>query len=286
MRENPTVLVTGGTSGIGLAAARALARNGATVVITGRSPGRCRAAAAEISAAGWIAADFADLSLVAGLVDEFRRRYDRLDVLVNNAGGVFQRRELTDGGLEKTLVVNHLAAFLLTNRLLDVLEASAPARIVNVTSGAHAVGQIDFDDLALEHGYRPFRAYGRTKLANVMFTYELARRLEGTGVTANAFHPGLVRTSIGAKGGLLTGIGWWVTMQRWRKVLVTPEQAAEPLVHVATSPAVEGESGAYFEGESKAESSAGSRDPEAWSRLWSISEQLTESVSSRETPSG
>src|SRR5262245_36486450 len=208
MTENATMLVTGGTSGLGLATARALAREGATVVITGRSRERCEAAAADARAAGWLAADFGDLRQVAALADEFEQRYGRLDVLVNNAGAVFQRRRLTADGLELTFVVNHLAAFLLTTRLLDTLKASAPARIVNVTSVAHTVGHIDFDDLALENGFRPYRAYGRTKLANVMFTYELARRLEGTGVTANAIHPGLVHTSIGAKGGRLTGLGW------------------------------------------------------------------------------
>ena len=256
------------------------------MIITGRSPARCAAAVADTSAAGWIAADFADLSQVAGLADEFKRRYGRLDVLVNNAGAVFQRRRLTAEGLEMTFVVNHLAAFLLTTRLLDTLTASAPARIVNVTSVAHSMERLDFDDLQLAKGYRPFRAYGRTKLANVMFTYELARRLAGTGVTANAVHPGLVRTGIGAKGGALTRVGWSLIQLRYRSALVEPEQAAQALVHLACSPETEGVTGAYFDGDAQVESSAESRDPAACARLWTISERLVAGVSSRETASG
>jgi NAD(P)-dependent dehydrogenase (short-subunit alcohol dehydrogenase family) len=279
MTENRTMLVTGGTSGLGLATARALAARGATVVITGRSPERCSTAAAEARAAGWLAADFADLAQVAALADEFKSRYGRLDVLVNNAGAVFQRRRLTADGLELTFVVNHLAAFLLTTRLLDVLKASAPARVVNVTSVAHTVGHIDFDDLALENGFRPYRAYGRTKLANVMFTYELARRLEGTGVTSNAIHPGLVRTSIGAKGGALTGLGWALIQWRWRSHRVEPEQAAEAIVRLATSSDTADVTGKYFDGDTPTESSPESRDPGACERLWTVSEELVRGVS-------
>jgi NAD(P)-dependent dehydrogenase (short-subunit alcohol dehydrogenase family) len=281
-----TVLLTGGTSGLGLATARALAREGASVVVTGRSAERCEAAAAEASAAGWIAGDFGDLCQVAALADEFKRRYDRLDVLVNNAGAVFQRRQLTAQGVEMTLAVNHLAPFLLTTQLLDLLVASAPARVVNVTSGAHVVGHMDCDDLELARAYRPFRAYARSKLANIMFTNELARRLAGTGVTANAVHPGLLRTGIGAKGGRLTGLGWALIMLRWRRSLVEPEAAAQALVHLACSPRVAGVTGAYFEGETAAEPSAEARDPDADARLWALSEELVARVSPRAAATG
>jgi len=255
-------------------------------VITGRSPDRCAAAAAEASAADWIAADFADLSQVAALADEFTRRHDRLEVLVNNAGAVFQRRQLTAEGLELTFAVNYVAPFLLTTRLLGTLRASTPARIVNISSSAHAVGRIDLDDLALANGYRPYRAYARSKLANLMFTYELARRLDGTGVTANAVHPGLVRTRIGAKGGTLTGIGWSVVQWRYRGLRVEPEAAAQALLRLACSPDLEGVSGRYFDGEVEAEPSAAARDPNAWSRLWALTEELVARVRLPETTSG
>jgi NAD(P)-dependent dehydrogenase (short-subunit alcohol dehydrogenase family) len=206
--------------------------------------------------------------------------------LVNNAGAVFQGRRLTADGLEMTFVVNHLAPFLLTTRLLDALVSSAPARIVNVTSVAHSMERLDFDDLQLANGYRPFRAYARTKLANVMFTEELARRLAGTGVTANAVHPGLVRTDIGAKGGRVTRVVWSLTQLRYRKAVVAPEQAARAVARLACSPDVDGVTGAYFDGETRAEASAESRDPAACERLWTVSEQLVQGFTSDGTASG
>jgi NAD(P)-dependent dehydrogenase (short-subunit alcohol dehydrogenase family) len=286
MPEHKTILLTGGTSGLGLATARALVEKGANVIVTGRDADRCAAAAADVSATDWLVADFAHLSQVAALADEFKRRYGRLDVLVNNAGAVFQRRRLTADGLEMTLLVNHLAAFLLTARLLDLLVASAPARIVNVSSVAHEVGRLDFDDLELAGGYRPYRAYGRSKLANIMFTYELARRLERTGVTANAIHPGFVRTDIGAKGGVLTGAGWALIQLFWRSRRVEPEQAADALVRLACAPELERVTGAYFVGEEVSQSSAPSRDPEACARLWAVSEELVAGVSPSEPAGG
>ena len=226
--EGTTVLVTGATSGIGLATAATLVQKGARSLSRAATPIDARPRRPSVSAAGWIAADFADLRQVAALADEFRDRYGRLDVLINNAGAVFQRRQLTADGLEMTFAVNHLAPFLLTTRLLDTLVASAPARVVNVTSVAHAMGHLDFDDLQLAGRYRPFQAYAGTKLANMMFSNELARRLAGTGVTANAVHPGLVRTHIGAKGGSLTRVVWSLTQLRYRNAVVEPEQAARP----------------------------------------------------------
>lgn len=268
------MLVTGGTSGLGLATARALARDGAEVVITGRDPARCEAAAAAAGAAGFFTADFAEPAQVAALAEEFKRRYRRLDVLINNAGAVYQRRRVTAHGLEATFAVNHLAPFVLTAGLLDLLIAGAPARVVNVASVAHAMERLDFNDLQLVRGYRPFRAYARSKLANVMFTYELARRLQGTQVTANAINPGLVKTRLGAKDGALVGAGWALVQLRYRRAVVSPEHAAGEVVRLATAPETQNITGAYFDGTRQVESSRTSRDPAACARLWAMSEQL------------
>src|SRR5580692_6729493 len=200
-----SVLVTGGTGGIGKATAIGLAVLGARVGITGRDQARTEAAAASIrAAAGSPAVDAfaADMSIQAGvrrLAAQVADTYPRLDVLVNNVGGFWAHRHVSADGLEHTFALNHLASFLLTSLLLDRLTASAPARIVTVSSGAQARGRIDFDDLQGERNYSGQRAYSQSKLANVMFTYELARRLEGTGVTATVLHPGVVRTSFGAE---------------------------------------------------------------------------------------
>src|SRR4051794_10476903 len=195
-----TVLVTGGTGGIGRATAAGLAALGARVAITGRDLARTRAAAADIAAATGnsavdaFAADMSSQAEVRRLAREVLATYPRLDVLVNNVGGFWSTRRVTSDGLEHTFAVNHLAGFLLTDLLLGRLKASAPARIVTVSSGAHAMGRIDFDDLQGVRGYSGQRAYNQSKLANVMFTYELARRLEGSAVTVTVLHPGVVRT--------------------------------------------------------------------------------------------
>src|SRR5689334_25281091 len=199
------VLVTGGTGGIGKATAAGLAALGARVGITGRDQGRAAAAAADIHAATGsravdiFAADMSAQAEVRRLAAQVLDTYPRLDVLVNNVGGFWAHRHVTADGLEHTLALNHLAPFLLTNLLLDRLTASAPARIVTISSGAHAQGRIDFGDLQGERDYSGQRAYSQSKLANVMFTYELARRLDGTGVTATVCHPGVVHTSFGAE---------------------------------------------------------------------------------------
>lgn len=273
-----TCLVTGATSGIGLVTAAALAGLGARVVITGRRPARLDDALRSIQArhpdaeVHALLADFADLAQVERLAGDFILRFERLDVLVNNAGAYYNRRHPTHyGELERTLVVNHLAPFLLTLRLLDRLRHSAPARVVNVASGAHAYDQMNFDDLGFRRGYIGMKAYARSKLANLLFTYELARRLQGSGVTVNAMHPGQVATDIWRTnffliGPLLKGL--------IRLTGLTPEQGADTLIYLAASPEVEGMSGQYFYHRKPVRSSPLSYDQGVAQRLWQLSEQL------------
>lgn len=270
-------LVTGATAGIGEVAARELARRGATVVLVGRSRERCEAARARIEAetpGAEVEFHVADLSAqaeVRRLAEEYRARRDRLDVLLNNAGAMFARRQETADGLERTFALNHLAYFLLTNLLLDPLRAAAPSRVVCVASDAHrAVGGIDWDDPEGRRRYRPFRAYCQSKLANVLFVRELARRLEGTGVTANALHPGFVATSFFAGNGAL---GAMMRLSA-RLFAIRPEEGAETPVYLAASPEVEGVSGRYFEKGREARPSKAALDDDAARRLWTMSERL------------
>ena len=273
-----SVLVTGGTGGIGKATAIGLAALGARVGITGRDPARTEAAAASIRAApGSPAVDAfaADLSVQAGvrrLAAQVLDTYPRLDVLVNNAGGFWAHRHLTADGLEHTFALNHLAPFLLTSLLLDRLTASAPARILNVSSGAHARGRIDFDDLQGERNYSGQGAYSQSKLANVMFTYELARRLDGAGVTATVLHPGVVRTSFGAED-QATSIAVMIGVARL--FMKTPAQGAGTPIYLASSPEVEGITGRYFVNRKPKTSSNASYDTTAAARLWQASIDLT-----------
>ncbi|MGZ8588098.1 MAG: SDR family oxidoreductase [Actinomycetota bacterium] len=270
------VLVTGGTSGIGKATAAGLAAMGARLAITGRDRERAEHAAREIRAASGSHVDvfIADLSSqteLRRLAGEVLRVCPRVDVLVNNVGGYWNTRHVTADGLERTFALNHLASFLLTNLLLDRLKQGGPARVVTVSSGAQASGRIDFDDLQGERGYSGARAYSQSKLANVLFTYELARRLQGSDVTADVLHPGVVRTSFGAEdpGG----------MQRlftplMRPFMKAPAQGAATSIYVASSPDLEHVSGLYFANSKPKRSSKRSYDEAAAARLWHVSADL------------
>jgi NAD(P)-dependent dehydrogenase (short-subunit alcohol dehydrogenase family) len=273
-----TCVVTGATSGIGEVTACELARRGARVVLVGRSPERCAATLARMrdatgtSAAESLIADLSSQSSVRQLADQVRARCDRLDVLVNNAGGMFLTRRESVDGIEMTLALNHLSYFLLTNRLLPLITASTPARIVNVASEAHKGASIHFDDLQRRRRYSGWRAYQQSKLANILFTYELARRLEGTGVTVNTLHPGFVRS-----GFFRDMEGWrgWVIRQGAALFAIAPEQGARTVIYLASSPEVAGVTGRYFFKEKPAISSAASHDQAVAQRLWQVSEELT-----------
>jgi NAD(P)-dependent dehydrogenase (short-subunit alcohol dehydrogenase family) len=275
---NKTCLITGANSGIGKVTATELAANGATVIMVCRDGTRGEAARAEIRRAAnsdkieLLIADLSEQRQIKHLAAEVKRRYSELHVLINNAGVWHDKREITADGIEATWALNHLAYFLLTEELIELLKASAPARIVNVSSDYHFRGHLAFNDIQLGEGYGGGRAYGQSKLANVVFTYELARRLKGTGVTANCLHPGAVNTNFfnNVKGlfGILTTIG--------RPFLRTPEKGAETVIWLATSPKVEGVTGKYFFNCKEKRSSRESYDPNVANKLWELSERMTE----------
>jgi NAD(P)-dependent dehydrogenase (short-subunit alcohol dehydrogenase family) len=274
-------MVTGASSGIGKAAATALARRDARLVLVCRDAGRGHAAISDIrrrapdAELDLLLADLSSPADIRRLAGEFTARHDRLDVLVNNAGALFTSRERTSDGIERTFATNHLNYFLLTHLLLDPLRRAAPARVVNVSSAAHLSGVINFDDLHFERGYSAMRAYSQSKLANVLFTVELARRLEGTGVTTNALHPGVVRTGFARNNrGLVGGIARAV-MTAAGVFFLSPERGAETVVYLATSPEVEGVSGKYFFRCREAPMHPAARDAELARRLWEVSAQLT-----------
>ncbi len=272
-----TMLVTGATSGIGLETCVELAKLGATVVMVGRNPEKTQRAVADIKArsgtspAGSLICDFASQVSIRKLASEYRSRYDRLDVLVNNAGGVQKNRTVTEDGVEATLAVNHLGYFLLSNLLLDLLKKSAPSRIVTVASIAHRSGTLDFDNLGFEHGgYGIMRAYSRSKLCNVLFASELARRLDGAGVTSNSLHPGGVNTNI------------WSDAPAYVKPLVfllkpfmlSPKEGARTIVQLSADPALEGITGRYFEKMRPVAPAPRAQDEALARRLWDVSLRL------------
>jgi NAD(P)-dependent dehydrogenase (short-subunit alcohol dehydrogenase family) len=274
------VIITGGTNGIGLAAAKQLAGRGANLTVVARSQQRAAMAAPQIARAAQDArapdvliADLAAQRDVRRLAQEIEQRYPRVDVLVNNAGALYSTRRLTEDGVEMTWAVNHLAPFLLTVQLLDVLKASAPARILTTSSGAHHGAAIPFDDLNAERRYssQGFGRYGETKLANILFTVELARRLEGTGVTANCFHPGFVRTGFNHNNNaLMSG-----AMTLAHLFARTPDKGAETLVWLADAPEVASISGGYFLDKRRVAPSVAAQDVDTARRLWQVSERQT-----------
>jgi NAD(P)-dependent dehydrogenase (short-subunit alcohol dehydrogenase family) len=277
--EGKVCLVTGATSGIGYVTARELARAGATVWLVGRDEGRCAAAVQRIcsetgATVERVRSEVADLSsqeAIHRLVERLTS-LSRLDVLVNNAGAMFDERVTTVDGYEKTFALNHLAYFSLTNLLIDKLQAGAPARVVNVASDAHRnVKGIDFDDPQLTRRYSSWKAYCQSKLANVMFTNELARRLEGRGVTTNSLHPGFVRSNFFTK----PGFRWWIIRQVAGAFATDPEEGAKTPLHLAASDEADGITGHYFVKCKSVEPSAAALDVEAARRLWDLSARLT-----------
>jgi len=267
-------VVTGATSGIGRATTLALGRMGATIALVCRDPARGAAVRAEMPEADVAVyrADLASQREVRALAAELLARYPAMHVLVNNAGVVNLRHATTVDGIETVFAVNHLAYFLLTALLLDRLKASGPARVVNVASEAHRFARtIDFDDLGHERRYRGMRVYGHSKLANILFTYELARRLAGTSVSANCVHPGGVATGLGRNNGRIAV----VLTALLRPLLRTPEQGAATSIWVATSPAVDGLTGRYFKNCREARSSVVTYDVALARRLWDVSARMT-----------
>ena len=270
-------LITGGTNGIGKSTAQELARMGATVVIVGRNAQKTSQVVEEIRAASGnntvdsLLADLSSQEEVRRLASDFKSKYPQLHVLLNNAGGTFTTRQLSVDGIEMTLALNHLAYFLLTNLLLDTLKASAPARIINVSSDAHSGGKIDFDNLQGERSYSSFGPYGNSKLANILFTTELARRLEGTGVTGNALHPGLTSTGFGKNNpGLLMKIMGVVVPLIAR----SPEKGAATSIYLASSPEVQSITGKYFVDCKVTQPAPQATDRAVAKKLWDVSAEM------------
>jgi NAD(P)-dependent dehydrogenase (short-subunit alcohol dehydrogenase family) len=281
--QDKVVLITGATSGIGEVTALALAEKGATVIVVGRTPERASATVEKIRQStanrkvDYILADLSSLGQVRDLANAFRQQYDRLDVLINNAGAVFFKKEFSVDHYERTFALNYLSYFLLTNLLLDQIRAAAQlageARIVNVSSDIHRGSKIYFDDLMFEHrsyGVGGVRAYSQTKLADVLFTFELARRLEGSTVTSNACHPGLVSSNIGKNNGLLGKLSMGVV----NRFAISPQEGAQTPIYLASWPAIKGYSGKYFTKCQPVRADKKTYDLNTAKQLWEISEEL------------
>lgn len=276
--QGKVCLVTGATAGIGQATALLLARRGATVVGIGRNPAKNDTSTQMIQtetgnpSVEYLLADLSSQKEIRDVAQQFQTKYERLDVLINNAGATFAKQQKSVDGIEMTLALNHLGYFLLTNLLLDSLKASAPARVINVSSSLHKLGKIRFDDIPLNHGYSRAKAYQRSKLANIVFTYELARRLCNQEVTVNAMNPGLVATNVGnSAGGSAEKMKGFVD----KIAGMTPEEGAQTIIYMATAPELLGVSGRYFVKETSIPSSKRSYDLELGRQLWALSESLT-----------
>ncbi len=269
-------MVTGANVGIGKVTALELARMGATIVMVCRNREKGEAAAAEIMSTtgnrsiNLLVGDLSSQKEVRNVAAQFKERFDSLHVLVNNAGGLVPSRQLSADGIEKTFATNHLGYFLLTGLLLDVLVKSAPSRIVNVSSDLHRLARLDFDNLQGERKYAQFQAYALSKLANVLFTYELARRLDGKRVTVNCVHPGGVNSNFYNNSG--TGLRFFSTLFGW--TMRSPEKGAETVIYLASSPEVEGITGKYFKDKKAVPSSKLSMDPDNARRLWDVSKDM------------
>lgn len=270
-------MVTGATSGIGKVTARELAQMGATVIIVGRNPEKSENAVKQVRretgnpAVEFMLADLSSQKEIRQLVQDFKKRYDRLHVLVNNAGSIFLARRESVDGIEMTFALNHLGYFLLTNLLIDALQASAPSRIINVSALLHKWAKINFDDLQNREMYIGVRAYPQSKLCNLYFTYELARRMEGTGVTANALHPGVVATNLGVNDNRFGRV-----MRRLINfALINPEEGAQTIIYLAASPDAQTVTGKYFVKQKAVSSSQASYNQAVASRLWCVSAELT-----------
>jgi NAD(P)-dependent dehydrogenase (short-subunit alcohol dehydrogenase family) len=280
-----TIVITGGNTGIGKEAAIGLASLGARVVITSRDEERGRSARQEITdrsgndSVEVMALDLASFRSIRSFATDVLDRFDRLDVLVANAGLILRRRTETEDGFEATFGINHLGHFLLTDLLVDRLRASAPSRVVVVASAAHKGARhgLDFEDLQSERKYRWMDAYNKSKLANICFTRELARRLDGTGVAVNALHPGFVRSDFG-RGGDLGGLYGWGIKYLAGPFAISPERGARTTIYLASSPEVDGVTGGYFYKSRPSEPSRVAQDDDAARRLWDVSEQLVASV--------
>ncbi|WML48974.1 SDR family oxidoreductase [Neobacillus sp. PS3-34] len=275
--EGKVCLVTGASQGIGNATAIALAKMGATVVMVSFDQVRGEKALKEIKSISGnenvdlLLADLSSQQSIRQLADRFKQKYTRLDVLVNNAGVMKWKQEFTSDGIESTFAINHLASFLLTNLLLDLIKASAPARIINVSSSAQGMGKVEFDDLDGRKKYSGIKAYNQSKLANVLFTYELDRILKDTGVTVNCLHPGVVRTNFGNNDSLFFKI--FGTLMK--PFMLTPDKGAETSIFLASSSQIEGISGKYFVKKKTEKSSAISYDEMTAKKLWEVSAKMT-----------
>jgi len=271
-----TVVITGGTNGIGLVTARELARMGAQVVIVSRNEDKCAKTVEQIrkdtgnTNVEFIAEDLSVMANIRQAAYEFKKRHTRLDILINNAGAIFFKRQVSADGFEMTFALNHLSYFLFTHLLLETLKTSAPSRIITVASHAHEGARLNFDDLLSEKKYNGYGAYGSSKLANIMFTYELAEKLAGTRVTANALHPGFVATGFARNNGGIINFGMGLTHLFAR----TPKKGAETSIYLASSPEVESVSGKYFTDCKAVESDPVSYDKAAQEKLWEASLEM------------
>ncbi|MGI8952246.1 MAG: SDR family oxidoreductase [Chitinophagaceae bacterium] len=275
--KNKIVLITGATSGIGKATAEALAKQGATIVFLARNKSKADSVIEEIKSKtgnqniSFIEMDLGSLVSVKKAADEFKSKFKKLDVLINNAGGTFDKRQLSKDGFEWTFQVNYLSHFLLTNLLLDEIRSAGKARIINVSSGAQTMGKIGFDNLQGEKKYKGLSIYCNSKLMNIMFTYSLAERLKGTGVTVNTLHPGVVKTDFG-KGTTDGFIGFMVKYMRF--MMIPVEKGAATSIYLASSPEVENVTGKYFSKKKTIASNKQSYDVAIRKQLWEVSEEM------------